>query len=336
MFLSIVVPIFNAELYLEECLHSVFAQDLPASDYEVVCVDDGSTDKSGEILRVFSEKCPNLRVITQENSGVATARNAGLAAAQGDYIWFVDADDLIQTNILEKLRGIIDTEDCDQLVVGGFQFDQVLTSQQMALSRQGNLPDNVPGPGAVVWRSLIRRSFLAAHGVNFRHPALTHGEDGQFMFELSLEHPRVLTIRDTVYFYRIRPGSAETADSAQAREKKLRSHIAVAGIMLDYYRQNPEDTGTANRLMSVLWNCLYGVTRLPLRDARHVTAALHRRGLFPFRRPRSCTLTRSFIFPGDSLGVRAFDWVYVRMHTRPGFFLMWLVYHVGSIAFPSF
>ena len=336
MFLSIVVPIFNAELYLEECLHSVFTQDLPASDYEVVCVDDGSTDKSGEILRTFSEQHPNLRVITQKNSGVATARNTGLSAAQGDYIWFVDADDLIQTNILKKLRGILDAADCNQLIVGGFQFEQVLTSQQMALGRQGNLPDNVPGPGAVVWRSLIRRSFLTARGVNFRHPELTHGEDGQFMFELSLEHPTAMTIRDTVYFYRIRPGSAETADSTQAKERKLRSHIAVAGIMLDYYRQNPEDMGTANRLMSVLWNCLYGVTRLPLREARQVTSAMHKLGLFPFRRPKSCTLTQSFLFPGNTLWQRLFDWVYLRMHTRLGFFLMWLLYHLASIAFPNF
>ena len=204
MFLSIVVPVYNAELYLEECLHSLFTQDLPQTDYEVICVDDGSTDKSGFILKSFSEKHPNLTIITQENSGVATARNTGLSAARGDYIWFVDADDVIQTNILRKLRGILEAADYDQLIVGGFQFEQVLTSQQMALGRQGNLPDNVPGPGAVVWRSLIRRSFLSAHRVNFRHPELTHGEDGQFMFELSLERPTALTIRDTVYFYRIR------------------------------------------------------------------------------------------------------------------------------------
>lgn len=336
MFLSIVVPVYNAELHLEECLHSLFTQDLPQMDYEVICVDDGSTDKSGFILKSFSEKHQNLTIITQENSGVATARNTGLSAARGDYIWFVDADDVIQTNILRKLRGILKAADYDQLIVGGFQFEQVLTSQQMALGRQGNLPDNVPGPGAVVWRSLIRRSFLSAHRVNFRHPELTHGEDGQFMFELSLERPTALTIRDTVYFYRIRPGSAETADSAQAQEKKLRSHIAVASIMLDYYQQNPEDSGTANRLMSVLWNCLYGVTRLPLREARHVTATLRRCGLFPFRRPKSCTLTQSFLFPGDTVWQRLFDWVYLRMHTRLGFFLMWLLYHIGSIAFPNF
>ena len=70
MFLSIVVPVYNAELYLEECLHSLFAQDLPQTDYEVICVDDGSTDKSGFILKSFSAKHQNLTIITQENSGV--------------------------------------------------------------------------------------------------------------------------------------------------------------------------------------------------------------------------------------------------------------------------
>ena len=85
MFLSIVVPVYNAELYLEECLHSLFTQDLPQTDYEVICVDDGSTDKSGFILKFFSEKHQNLTIVTQENSGVATARNTGLCAARGDY-----------------------------------------------------------------------------------------------------------------------------------------------------------------------------------------------------------------------------------------------------------
>ena len=206
----------------------------------------------------------------------------------------------------------------------------------MALARQGNLPDNVPGPGAVVWRSLIRREFLLRHGVNFRHPELTHGEDGQFMFELSMEHPHWISIRDTVYFYRIRPGSAETADSAPAREKKLRSHIAVAGIMLDYYQLNREDPNTANRLMSVLWNCLYNVARMPMKDARRVLTALKHCDLFPFRRPKSCTLKHSYIVAGNGLVEKIFDWAYIHMHTRPGFAFMWLLYHLAAITLPNF
>ena len=143
MFLSIVVPVYNAELYLEECLHSLFTQDLPQADYEVICVDDGSTDKSGFILKSFSEKHPNLTIITQENSGVATARNTGLSAARGDYIWFVDADDVIQTNILRKLRGILERQPC--------QHAQPQAQQDP--ERKGQLASHAPPPFPTrIWR----------------------------------------------------------------------------------------------------------------------------------------------------------------------------------------
>ena len=336
MFLSIIVPVYNAQLYLKDCLHTLLTQNIPAQDYELICVNDGSTDDSKAILSEFSAEHRNLIPIHQENSGVATARNVGLAAAKGDYIWFVDADDFIQVNILARLRSVIAESDCDQLVVGGYQFEQVLTSQQEALAREGNLPDNVPGPGAVVWRSLIRRSFLADHNVSFRHPELTHGEDGQFMYELSIESPHYTEIPDTVYFYRIRPGSAETADGSENQRKKLSSHIAVARIMLDYYASGRTDSGTANRLMSVLWNCLYGAARLPLNQTRLMLSALKRRGLFPFRRPKSCTLTSSYVMSRDTFVDKVFDWAYIHMHTRLGFALMWLLYHLASIVLRSF
>ena len=335
MFLSIIVPVYNAQHYLQECLHSLLTQDIPETDYEVICINDGSTDDSSKILAQFAAEHSNLLIIDQENSGVVTARNVGLSHARGDYIWFVDADDLIAVNVLARLRGVIAEADCDRLVVDGYQFEQVLTSQQQALARQGNLPDNVPGPDAVVWRSLIRRSFLLRHGVNFRHPELTHGEDGQFMYELSMESPQCLEIGDTVYFYRIRPGSAETADSAQAQARKLRSHIAVSSIMLDCYQSNKSHTGTANRLMNVLWNCLYDAARLPLRDTRRVLSTLKHCGLFPFRRPKSCTLTHSYVVSGDGFVEKVFDWAYTHMHTRPGFALMWVLYHLSSVIMPN-
>lgn len=336
MFLSIIVPVYNAQLYLRDCLRTLLTQNIPAQDYEIICVNDGSTDSSEAILSEFAAAHSNLVTIHQENCGVATARNVGLAEAQGDYIWFVDADDFIQVNVLERLRSAIAEAGCDQLVVGGYQFEQILTSQQQALAREGNLPDNVPGPGAVVWRSLLRRSFLTDHSVSFRHPELTHGEDGQFMYELSIESPRFTEIPDTVYFYRVRPGSAETADSAEAMRKKLSSHIAVAGIMLEYYSSGRTDSGTANRLMSVLWNCLYGAARLPLKHTRQVLSALKLRKLFPFRRPKSCTLSSSYTMSRDTFVDKVFDWAYIHMHTRLGFALMWLLYHLAYVVLRSF
>ena len=171
MFLSIIVPVYNAQPYLEECLRSLLGQDIP--DYEIICVDDGSTDGSSAMLDAFAAEHHGIFPIHQKNSGVAAARNTGLSAAKGDYIWFVDADDFIQPNVLARLRSVIAETGCDQLVVGGFQFAEVLTPKQEALRQERNLPDNVPGPGAVVWRSLIRRAFLSRHGVTFRQAALS-------------------------------------------------------------------------------------------------------------------------------------------------------------------
>ena len=321
MFLSFIVPVYNARQYLEECLHSLLEQDI--TDYEIICINDGSTDGSDAVLDTFAAQYSQLNPIHQKNSGVAAARNAGLAAAQGDYIWFVDADDFIESNVLSRLQAIIVQTGCDQLVVGGYQFAQALTPEQAAQRQEGSLPDNVPGPGAVVWRSLIRRRFLNEHGVTFRHPELTHGEDGQFLFELSLEAPSCAETEDTIYFYRVRSGSAETGTSLENTQKKLRSHVRVAEIMLEYYKSGTTDVTAANRLMSVLWYCLYGAAKLPLKNARQILNTLRASGLFPFCRPENCTLTESYMFSQGGLLGKVFDWGYMHLHTRWGFAMMW-------------
>ena len=91
MFLSFIVPVYNTEQYLLECLDSLLLQDLPLTDYEIICIDDGSTDHSADILRKYCEaKRTNIKVITQQNAGVSASRNQGLNNAKGDYVWFVD------------------------------------------------------------------------------------------------------------------------------------------------------------------------------------------------------------------------------------------------------
>lgn len=325
MFLSFIVPVYNALPYLEECLQSLLAQDLP--DYEIVCVDDGSVDGSSAVIDAYAAEHSKIIPIHQKNSGVAAARNAGLSAARGDYIWFVDADDFIAPNILSRLLAEISATGSDQLMIGGFQFENALTAQQEALRSAGRLPDNVPGPGAVVWRSLLRRAFLSEHGITFRHLELTHGEDGQFLFELSRCSPVCAEVRDTVYFYRVRSGSAETSVSRENQQKKLRSHVAVARIMQDYYLAGNQDCATVNRLMQTLWYCLYDAAKLPFSQARQVLSQLAAIGLFPFRTPENCTLTCSYMFHRDSLSGRCLDRVYLRLHTRAGFWGMWCLVH---------
>ena len=98
---SIIVPVYNTEPYLVRCLDSLLAQSCDL--YEIICIDDGSTDGSLKILQKYAAKHKNIRLITQSNSGVSSARNAGIEAAKGKYVMFVDSDDFVEPDMIETL-----------------------------------------------------------------------------------------------------------------------------------------------------------------------------------------------------------------------------------------
>ena len=118
MKLSIVVPLYNKEKYIERCLDSLLAQDLPSSEYEIIVVDDGSTDSSYSIASDYSEKHLNIKLFNQKNQGAGAARNKGLDLASGDYVYFLDADDYIASNVLNVL---LTTGEKHQLEILGFK-----------------------------------------------------------------------------------------------------------------------------------------------------------------------------------------------------------------------
>ena len=102
---SFIVPIYNVEKYIRRCIQSIYQQTY--SNFEVICINDGSTDNSLKIVQELSHQYPNLFIISQENKGLGEARNAGLQYVTGDYIWFIDSDDWIDCNSLQKLSDII-------------------------------------------------------------------------------------------------------------------------------------------------------------------------------------------------------------------------------------
>lgn len=115
---SIIIPVYNAEKYLEECLESIMVQTL--KDIEVICVNDGSTDKSGQILNEYAKKNSRIKVIHKENGGVVSARNVGYDVATGKYIGFVDSDDWVEPEMYEKLYEIAEREGVDLVTSGYF------------------------------------------------------------------------------------------------------------------------------------------------------------------------------------------------------------------------
>ena len=306
MFLSVIIPVYNGENYIGPTLDSLLDQDI--SDYEILCVNDGSTDGTAAVLAHYAAAHPRIRVLSKENGGVTSARNAGLEAAAGDFIWFVDADDLVKQNCLGKLQAM--AAGCDRVIFGAYEFTDQLTADELA--HQNELTTNTSFYDSVVWRCLLRREFLLQHGLFFRYPELTHGEDGLFMYEVTLCSPAAVETEEVLYFYRLHSGSAEAVVSPESRRRRLRSLIRVCQILHGYYKEGAKDS--PDRLMSFLWMTLYDVTRAPKEVAREALAELRRLGLFPFERPEGCTLTCSYLF-GGAAG-KIFDGIYLNLH-RP-------------------
>lgn len=331
MFLSFIVPVYNAEGYIGQCLASLLEQDIPKEDYEILCVNDGSRDASPAILQQWQEENPNIVIIHQGNSGVVTARNVGVQAARGDYIWFVDADDFIRPNCLGLLRKKAEESGCDRLILGGYEFTDALTEEEQRRSDAGQLPINCPWYDSVVWRGLLKRSFLEEHDLYFRYPDLTHGEDGLYMYEVSICDPKTTELSQVLYFYRVHSGSAETAQSLANRQKKLGCYLRIAAIMKGHYDAGRHDAPTANKLMTFLHFSLYAIAALPARYARGYLKQLKAAGLFPCDRPAECTLDTAYILSPDSLAGKVFDKVYLNMHRPWGYGVMRILQRVRSM-----
>ena len=115
MKLSIIVPVYNVADYLAKCLDSLLTQDLPQNEYEIIVVNDGSTDNSGDIAQQYADKYAGITLINQANQGLSGARNTGIQQAKGDYIQFVDSDDYLEVYVLGGLMKQIEKDKLDVL-----------------------------------------------------------------------------------------------------------------------------------------------------------------------------------------------------------------------------
>ncbi len=117
MLLSIIIPVFNVEKYVERCIVSCVNQCIPSCDYEIIAVNDGTKDRSADIVKQLIPQYTNLKLINQSNQGLSAARNKGMSIAQGDYIWFVDSDDWISTDCLKDIFYCIKKEKPDGIAI---------------------------------------------------------------------------------------------------------------------------------------------------------------------------------------------------------------------------
>ena len=122
MKISIIIPVYNTEKYVERCLRSCIDQDLSKNEYEIIVVNDGTKDNSLAIVEKIAAECSNVLIISQENAGLSAARNAGLSIAKGKYVWFVDSDDWIESNCLGNIVDKMEGDNLEGLVHAGIRY----------------------------------------------------------------------------------------------------------------------------------------------------------------------------------------------------------------------
>lgn len=325
MFLSFIIPVYNVEKYLAECLDSLMDQDIPHEEYEIICVNDGSTDGSLEILEDYSQKSVNVRIISKENGGLAAARNTGLEAALGEYIWFVDSDDFIQRNCLGELKKLAKQTQCDRISLGIYNFRETLSEDELNEAKQGVLSANICLYNIAVWNNVFRLSHLKKHNLRF-HPELRYAEDGIYMFEFSLTDNVEVKYKNVCYYYRLRAQSLTTANTYAAKKNKIEGDFAVLKYYKEYYLNelgNPKDI--ADKLMANLWHLIFTISQLPAQERNEQIKRLKKDGLYPFDRPDACSIEKSYMTTRTDIVGKIFDKVYINMHHSWGFAVMILL-----------
>lgn len=212
--LSFVVPCYNVEKYVQRCLDSIYACNLPKEQYEVICINDCSPDNVQEILERNREKHGNLRVIVHEkNKGLGGARNTGIREAKGKYLWFVDSDDDIMGDCLKEVLDKTCGQNLDIMCFNYRRVDSVgnempvqyymkdiYVQDGVSFSKtafEGGLALNM----GFVWRFLYKTEFLRLQGLLF--PEKVCWEDTVFMPQALLEAGRVAAVSDVLYSYRV-------------------------------------------------------------------------------------------------------------------------------------
>ena len=214
--ISVIVQVYNVEKYLRQSLDSILCQTF--SNIEIICVNDGSTDGSRKILEEYRKKDSRIKIVDKKNGGLSSARNAGMKIAEGEFYSYIDSDDWIEPNMLEKLYDSITTYNTDIAICAVHQFDD--TNKKIDDSNPyytlGFFDESFDNRAffytdvkpflmdvcVMAWNKLYRRSWIEE--CNAKYPEGYIFEDGPFFFSLFFKSRRgVSIVRDYLYFYRI-------------------------------------------------------------------------------------------------------------------------------------
>lgn len=200
--ISVIIPVYNAEKYLNKCLDSIVNQTLHG--LEVVCVNDGSTDNSFEILKEYSLRYSNIKVINQSNKGIIEARIKGYENTTGQYIGWVDNDDFIERYMYQKLYNIAIQNDADIAICNySFYPEKISIKKKWYKEYKGKHDVDFISNNGLLWNKIIKKSLLEE--IDFVNLLRNLGE-GSYTIALLNTH-RIVNIDEELYHYRVGHGS---------------------------------------------------------------------------------------------------------------------------------
>lgn len=202
--ISVIVPVYNTAPYLPECIRSILAQT--HKNLEILLIDDGSTDGSGEICEAFARRDSRIRVFRQENRGPSAARNLGLDAARGQYISFVDSDDMMAPGMLGNLLKSLKESDADMALCNLLR-DGGPTPMKAALLGPEEFLETLLGPECWYYVTMPNRLCRREIWAGLRFPEGYLHEDEAVAYPLAARCRRIVLLEEALYFYRSRPGS---------------------------------------------------------------------------------------------------------------------------------
>lgn len=243
---SVIVPVYNTTNTIARCVDSIIASGLPDGDFEIILVNDGSTDGSGSICESIAKDHPFVRVINQDNGGVSVARNMGISVAEGEYVCFCDSDDFFVpgsfTDIIPYCGENVDLIRfyCDIVLQGENRVSEHVASR---VTFRGSGKEYIRrfGIETFCWNYLYKREFLVSKGLFFTPGIIA--EDTDFIFRVMMADPMIVSINDHIYQYAIRPNSIST-DRSPDNSRRFATDFAgtlikMESILKDYKDADP-------------------------------------------------------------------------------------------------
>ena len=232
---SIIVPVYNVEKFLEKCLDSLINQTL--KDIEIICVNDGSTDNSLNILKSFSEKDSRIIIINKQNEGPSVARNTGMKIAKGEYIGFVDSDDWVDLDFFEKLYNVAIKNNADISTASIIRWRKYNTKYKIKYSEEKTyttLQDkmdccNIPKI-CYVWNKLYKSTILKDE----KFKSGVYFEDVIWLPYVIKKSNIIVTTPNTNYYYRVNKSSIVKKTS----KKKQQDNYLAKKQMIKFFKEN--------------------------------------------------------------------------------------------------